>query len=67
MFVNARGGKLSRNSLSKLLSRYTQLMTGKVVGATLLRHIFLSNFLGSERVLEQKLATARRMGQTNIT
>ena len=67
MFVNVQGGKMSRNSLSKLISATTRRRTGKVVGSTLLRHVFLSNYLGNERALEQKLATARRMGQTNIT
>ena len=66
MFVNTQGGKLSRNSLSKLISATTRRYTGKTVGSTLLRHVFLTNWLGSERELEKKLATARRMGQTNI-
>ena len=67
LFVNSQGAKMSRNSLSKLISSSTKSYTGKIVGATLLRHVFLTNWLGSERVLEQKLATARRMGQTNIS
>ncbi len=66
MFVNAQGGKLSRNSLSKLITSHTKRYTGKVVGVSLLRHVFLSNWLGSEKALEQKMKTARRMGQTNI-
>ena len=67
MFVNAQGGKMSRNSLSKLISGTTKRRIGKVVGSTLLRHVFLNNFLGNEKALEKKMATARRMGQTNIT
>jgi hypothetical protein len=66
VFVNQGGGKLSRSSLSKLISGYTRLYTGKTVGASLLRHIFITNWLGDERALKQKLDMARRTGQTNI-